>query len=211
MNSEALHPETFDSALSLRKRKETLLGQNARVIWMCGLSGAGKSTLAGLLDNELTGRGYICQIIDGDIVRGGLNKGLGFTQDDRRENLRRVAEVARLFTECGVITLVAFISPTHSIRKMVKEIVGEPDYVEVFINASLEVCENRDTKGLYKQAREGKIKEFTGIDSPFEAPENPAIRIDTGTLSIDESLHQLVDFVIPLIQGAGDEGQGRRM
>lgn len=182
-----------------RLTKEALLSQHARVIWMCGFSGAGKSTLAALLDSELSDRGFLSQVIDGDVVRSGLNKGLGFSDEDRMENLRRVAEVARLFTGCGVITIVSFISPTRSAREMARHIVGEDDFVEVYINASFEICEKRDVKGLYKQAREGKIKNFTGIDSPFESPDHPAIEINTGVLTIEESAGKLLEFILPLV------------
>ncbi len=167
---------------------------------MCGLSGAGKSTLATLLDKELSDRDYLSQVIDGDIVRSGLNKGLGFTNEERQENLRRVAEVAKLFVGCGIITIVSFISPTRNVRLMAKSIVGETDYIEVFINAPLEICEKRDTKGLYKQAREGKIKDFTGIDSPFEPPENPDMEINTNDLTVEESTLKLRDFILPLVE-----------
>ena len=188
------------SEVELRFLKETILKQHARVIWMCGLSGAGKSTLASILDSELTLRGFICRVIDGDDVRSGLNKGLGYTEEDRRENLRRVAEVARLFMNCGVITVVSFITPTQSIRQMIRDIVGEPDYIEVFVNAPLEVCEKRDTKGLYKQARAGIIRNFTGIDSPFEPPGNPALSINTDTMDVAQSSCRLLEFVLPFIE-----------
>jgi adenylylsulfate kinase len=188
-----------NSPEGLRTTKEAMLRQHAQVIWMCGLSGAGKSTLAILLDKELSDRGYLSQVIDGDIVRSGLNKGLGFTNEDRLENLRRVAEVAKLFAACGVITIVSFISPTQKARSMAKGIVGEHDFIEVYVNAPLEICEKRDTKGLYKLAREGKIKDFTGIDSPFEPPENPALEINTSMITVEESARKLLDFIIPLV------------
>jgi adenylylsulfate kinase len=185
--------------MGIRNVKESLLSQHACVVWMCGLSGAGKSTLANLLDQELALRGHISHVIDGDVIRNGLNKGLGFSYEDRYENLRRVAEVAKLFTHCGVIAVVSFISPTNSIRKMAKDIIGPDDFHEVFINAPLEICERRDTKGLYKQAREGKLSDFTGIDSPFEPPENPDLVIDTGTHSIEECLQKLLAYVLPRV------------
>ena len=150
--------------------KEVLLKQRAHVLWMCGLSGAGKSTLARCLDKALLEKGHLSQIIDGDVIRNGLNKGLGFSEADRYENLRRVAEVAKLFKDCGVITIVSFISPTEKARQLAREIVGAKDFSEIYINASLEVCEKRDTKGLYRQARQGMISNFTGIGSPFEEP-----------------------------------------
>lgn len=182
----------------MRLLKEHMLQQHARVFWMCGLSGAGKSTLAMILDKALAEKGFISQVIDGDVVRNGLNKGLGFSQDERRENLRRVAEVTKLFSTCGVITIVSFISPTEEIRHMIHDIIGD-DYVEIFVNAPLSICEQRDTKGLYKQARAGKLKEFTGIDSPFEPPVKPDLNLDTHTLSVEQSAEKLLQFVLPLI------------
>ena len=196
MQTGTLFSNISSSAAEARSRKEAVLQQHARVFWMCGLSGAGKSTLASILDSELTLRGYLCQVIDGDEVRSGLNKGLGYTEEDRRENLRRVAEVAKLFSNCGVITMVSFISPTESIRQMIRNIVGE-DYTEIFVDAPLETCEQRDTKGLYKQAREGKIKNFTGIDSPFEPPANPHMIIDTKTNDVERSACRLLEFILP--------------
>jgi adenylylsulfate kinase len=183
----------------LRNLKEALLQQHGRVFWMCGLSGSGKSTLAFNLDRVLTDRGFLCQVIDGDIIRGGLSKGLGFSVADRYENLRRVAEVAKLFSACGVITFVSFISPTTQIRLMAREIIGIDDFKEIFINAPVEICEYRDTKGLYKKARAGEIKDFTGIDSPFEPPECPDLILNTKDHSVDESTDQLLAYVLPLI------------
>lgn len=184
----------------MRARKEALLNQHARVFWMCGLSGAGKSTLANRLEEELTERGFLSMVIDGDYIRQGLNKGLGYSQNDRQENLRRVAEIARLTTANGIISIVSFITPTKLIREMVKDIVGEPDYIEIYINSPIEICEQRDTKGLYRQAREGKINNFTGIDSPFEVPYNPHIEIDTANLGIGECSQKLLEFVLPMIE-----------
>lgn len=184
----------------MRAAKEALLKQRARVIWMCGLSGAGKSTLASELDLELSARGFLSMVIDGDEIRQGLNRGLGYSAEDRRENLRRVAEVARLTTACGIISIVSFITPTQSVRQMVRNIVGENDYTEVFVNAPLDVCEQRDIKGLYRLAREGRIKDFTGIDSPFEPPVNPHIEINTDKMSIEQCSHKLLEFVLPLIE-----------
>jgi adenylylsulfate kinase len=199
MQAGALFNNVIFSASEARTRKEEILKQHAKVIWMSGLSGAGKSTLATILDNELTLRGYVCRVIDGDEIRAGLNKGLGFSTEDRHENLRRVAEVAKLFAGSGIVTIVSFITPTGSIRNTINEILGD-DYFEVFVDAPLEVCEKRDVKGLYKQVREGKIKNFTGIDSPFEPPLTPAIRIDTNTLNVEQSSCMLLDFVLPLIE-----------
>jgi adenylylsulfate kinase len=183
----------------LRREKEALLHQHARVVWMCGLSGAGKSTLASRLDRMLIERGFLTQVIDGDVIRNGLNKGLGFSTADRHENLRRVAELANLFTHCGVISIVSFISPTHESRKLAKSIIGEQDFSEVYVNAPLSICEMRDVKGLYKQARQGLIPNFTGIDSPFEAPVKPDLEIKTDKQQIDACANELVAFLLPLI------------
>jgi adenylylsulfate kinase len=190
---------TLNNGWAIRQSKEAMLKQHARVIWMCGLSGAGKSTLASRLDRDLFDRGYLAQMLDGDVVRSGLNKGLGFTEEERFENLRRVAEVAKLFTGCGVIAIVSFISPTRNYRDMARNIIGKQDFLETYINAPIEICEGRDIKGLYKQAREGKIRDFTGIDSPFEPPESPAVEINTNLLSFEESACKLLDFVLPRI------------
>ena len=184
----------------IRKDKESLLSQHAKVIWMSGLSGAGKTTVAKGLERELLKRGYLSQVIDGDDLRAGLNKNLGFSDEDRKENLRRIAEISRLFINCGVITINSFISPTEEVRRMAKSIVGEDYYVEVFINAPLEVCEQRDYKGLYMKARQGLIKNFTGIDSPFEPPQNADIEIRTDLLTIRESVDKLLDYILPLVE-----------
>lgn len=174
--------------------------QHARAFWLCGLSGAGKSTLAIRLDKDLTKRGYLSLVIDGDKIRKGLNKGLGFTDEDRKENLRRVAEVARLSVDNGIIPIVSFISPTQSLRNMIRGIIGDDDYVEVYINASLKTCELRDTKGLYKEARAGSLKNFTGIDSPFEVPEHPDLEINTEMLNVEQSAARFLEFVLPMIE-----------
>jgi adenylylsulfate kinase len=191
------HPE-FHQIL-VRSEKERLLRQNARVIWFTGLSGAGKTTIAGRIEIELNQRGYLTQILDGDLVRSGINNNLGFSPDDRYENIRRIAEISKLFLHCGIICLNSFISPTHKIRQMAKDIIGQEDFIEVYINAPLDVCERRDTKGLYRKARAGKLKDFTGIDAPFEAPDHPNIEINTETLSIDESVSMALEYILPII------------
>ena len=167
---------------------------------MTGLSGAGKTTLAYALESALHGMGYFIQTLDGDNVRTGINKNLGFSDADRYENVRRIAEVSKLFLNCGIITIASFISPTAEIREMARTIIGEEDFIEFFINAPLEVCESRDVKGLYEKARRGEIKEFTGINAPYEIPVNPALEIRTDLLSIDGSVKQMIDFLLPLIQ-----------
>jgi adenylylsulfate kinase len=148
--------------------------------------------------------GFLTQIIDGDNVRSGINKNLSFTEEDRKENLRRIAEVNKLFLNCGVITINSFISPTDETREMAKDIIGEENFFEVYINSPLSVCEKRDTKGLYKKARSGELKNFTGIDSPFDAPKKPDLEIDTDKLSVDESVELLLNFIIPRIKKKRD-------
>ena len=192
-----IHP-VFSQILS-RSDKEKLLNQNARVIWLTGLSSSGKTTIAGNIEMELNKRGFLTQILDGDNVRTGINYNLGFSEDDRFENIRRIAEVSKLFMNCGIICINSFISPTHKIRHMAMEIIGKENFIEVFINAPLNVCENRDTKGLYKKARKGEIKNFTGIDAPFEAPEHPDIELKTDVLSIEESAEKCLKHILPII------------
>ncbi len=166
---------------------------------MTGLSGAGKTTLSYALESALHSMGYFVQTLDGDNVRTGINKNLGFSEADRYENIRRIAEVSRLFVGCGIITIASFISPTSVIRDMARTIIGPDDFIEIFVNAPIEVCESRDTKGLYLKARKGEIKEFTGIDAPYDIPAHPALEIRTDLLTIDESIKKMVDFLLPLI------------
>ncbi len=171
-----------------RKVKEEILRQSAKVIWFTGLSGSGKTTLASNLEKELFFHRYFCQVLDGDNIRTGINNNLGFSEVDRLENIRRIAEVSKLIINTGMITICSFISPTDEIRTMARTIIGEEDFIEVFLNAPLEACEKRDVKGLYKRARAGEIKDFTGISSPFEAPKNPDVEIDTSVVSIKDSV-----------------------
>nr|WP_315089589.1 adenylyl-sulfate kinase [uncultured Alloprevotella sp.] len=184
----------FDQMLS-RSDKEKLLGQKGVMLWFTGLSGSGKSTVAIALERELQKRGLLCRILDGDNIRSGINKGLGFTAEDRRENIRRIAEVAKLFVDTGIITIAAFISPSNELRRMASDIIGAEDFKEVYISTPLEVCEARDVKGLYAKARRGEIKNFTGISAPFEAPEHPALSIDTSKVSLEDSVKQILAFL----------------
>ena len=184
----------FDQMLS-RSDKEELLGQKGVMLWFTGLSGSGKSTVAIALERELQKRGLLCRILDGDNIRSGINKGLGFTDEDRRENIRRIAEVAKLFVDTGIITIAAFISPSNDLRRMASDIIGAEDFKEVYISTPLEVCEARDVKGLYAKARRGEIKNFTGISAPFEAPEHPALSIDTSKVSLEDSVKQILTFL----------------
>lgn len=184
----------FDQMLS-RSDKEKLLGQKGVMLWFTGLSGSGKSTVAIALERELQKRGLLCRILDGDNIRSGINKGLGFTAEDRRENIRRIAEVAKLFVDTGIITIAAFISPSNELRRMASDIIGAEDFKEVYISTPLEVCEARDVKGLYAKARRGEIKNFTGISAPFEAPEHPALSIDTSKVSLEDGVKQILAFL----------------
>lgn len=182
----------FDQILS-REDKQHLLGQRSAVVWFTGLSGSGKSTIAQALERELYKQGRLTKLLDGDNIRTGLGKNLGFSVNDRRENIRRVAEVAKLFAQAGVICLCSFVSPTREIRNLAKEIIGEEDFLEVYVNAPLEVCEARDVKGLYQKARAGIIKDFTGIDSPFEAPPSPFMEIKTDQEALAQSVATLYE------------------
>ena len=192
-----------------RQEKETLLKQRAKVIWLTGLSGAGKTTLAKHLEEALFDQGYLTQVLDGDNIRTGINSNLGFSDADRFENIRRIAEVSKLMVNCGVITINCFISPTEDIREMARKIIGADDFIEVYVNAPLKVCEERDVKGLYSRARRGEIKEFTGISSPFETPENIDIEIRTDLLTIDESVKQMLEVIIPRIQVVNESNAGK--
>jgi adenylylsulfate kinase len=184
----------FDKLLP-RSEREQLLGQRAKVLWLTGLSGSGKSTLAVGLQRALHADGKLVYVLDGDNVRTGINNNLGFSEEDRTENIRRIAEVAKLFLDAGVITICSFVSPTNEIRALAKGIVGENDFLEVYVNASLDACEQRDVKGLYAKARKGEIKDFTGIHQPFEAPVKADLELRTDQLSIEECLGQLTTFV----------------
>lgn len=179
---------------------EERLNQRAKAIWLTGLSGSGKSTLAKGLENKLFQLGYIAKVLDGDNVRIGLSNNLLFTEGDRLENIRRVAEASKLFLELGIITINSFISPTNKVRNMACEIIGTNNFIEVFINAPVEVCEKRDVKGLYKKARNGEIENFTGITSPFEAPNAPNLILNTSELTIDQSINTLIDYILPHIK-----------
>ncbi|MEZ5015261.1 MAG: adenylyl-sulfate kinase [Chitinophagales bacterium] len=195
---ENIHP-IFHRLLQ-QSDKEVMLKQHARVIWLTGLSGSGKSTIAEATEKKLHAGGYLTMLLDGDNIRSGINNNLSFSDTDRIENIRRIAEVSKLFLHCGIITLNSFVSPTNQIRNMAREIIGAENFLEVYINAPLEVCEARDVKGLYAKARKGLIPDFTGITSPFEAPEHPALEIRTDQMEIAESVQRLMDFIIPLIE-----------
>ncbi len=192
-NQENIYP-IFDRMLS-RQDKEALLHQRGVMLWFTGLSGSGKSTVAIALERELHKRGLLCRILDGDNIRMGINANLGFSEEDRRENIRRVAEVSKLFVDTGIITIAAFVSPTEELRQLAENIIGKDDFKEIFISTPIEECERRDVKGLYARARRGEVKNFTGISAPFEAPKHPALSIDTSKMPLEESVKMLLKFL----------------
>lgn len=193
-NSENNIYPIFDKMLS-RKDKEQLLGQRGTMLWFTGLSGSGKSTIAIALERELHKRGLLCRILDGDNIRTGINANLGFSAEDRCENIRRVAEVAKLFVDTGIITIAAFVSPTEELRNIAERIIGQADFKEIYISTPIEECERRDVKGLYARARNGEVKNFTGISAPFEAPQHPALSLDTSRLSVEECVNSLLHLL----------------
>lgn len=195
--AENIHP-IFDSILD-RKAKEKLLKQSGAVFLFVGLSGSGKSTVAKAVEKELYALGYLTKLLDGDNLRTGINNNLGFTSEDRKENVRRACEVSKLFLDSGVVTICSLISPTEEIRQQAKEIIGE-DLKIVYINAPFEVCAQRDVKGLYKKALNGEIKNFTGLDSPFEAPIDPFIEIKTHEQSLEESTQTLLNAILEVVK-----------
>lgn len=196
-NLDHIYP-VFDKMLP-REAKEELLGQRGAVIWMYGLSGSGKSTLANLLERRLHEQGKMVKVLDGDNVRSGLNSNLGFSDEDRLENIRRVAEVAKLFAESGIVTVTSFITPNNELRDLAREVIGDDDLLEVYVKASFETCAERDPKGLYAKVKAGEVKQFTGKDSAFEEPSRPDLIIDTETLSEDDALEQLFAAVLAMI------------
>ena len=192
-DNENIIPHQF--AISANQRN-SLKGHRAAVLWFTGLSGSGKSTIADRVEQLLLAEGVHTYLLDGDNIRTGLNRGLGFSEEDRTENIRRIAEVCKLFLDAGLVALSAFVSPLKSDREQVKSIVGADNFIEIFINTSLAECERRDVKGLYKKARAGEIKNFTGIDAPYEVPEQPTITINTATMSIDQSAEEIVNYLL---------------
>ena len=183
-----------------QQQRAQLMNQRPMLIWFTGLSGSGKSTLAVQLEAQLYDLGFKTYLLDGDNIRAGLNKDLSFTDEGRVENIRRIGEVAKLLLDAGIVVLSAFISPFEADRRQVKEIVGAGNYVEIFVDAPLDVCEQRDVKGLYKKARAGEVKNFTGIDSPYESPTDPDVIISTGELTVDESIARLMEYVLPKVK-----------
>lgn len=184
----------FDRMLT-RVDKEQLLGQKGIMLWFTGLSGSGKSTIAIALERELHKRGLLCRILDGDNIRSGINANLGFSAEERRENIRRVAEVGKLFVDTGIITIAAFVSPTQELREIAENIIGKDDFKEIYVSTPIAECERRDVKGLYARARKGEVKNFTGISAPFEAPAHPALSLDTSMLSLEQSVSELLTLL----------------
>jgi adenylylsulfate kinase len=184
----------FDQMIS-REFRENKLGQRSKVIWLTGLSGSGKSTIGLALEKRLFQENFVAQLLDGDNIRSGINKNLGFSEEDRKENIRRIAEIAKLYLSSGIITINSFISPTAETRNIAKEIVGDADFLEIYINAPMATCEARDVKGLYKKARAGEIQGFTGVNQAYEEPENPALELRTDLLGVDEAVDILFTFL----------------
>ncbi len=184
----------FDQMIS-REFRENKLGQRSKVIWLTGLSGSGKSTIGLALEKRLFQKNFVAQLLDGDNIRSGINKNLGFSEEDRKENIRRIAEIAKLYLSSGIITINSFISPTAETRNIAKEIVGDADFLEIYINAPMATCEARDVKGLYKKARAGEIQGFTGVNQVYEEPENPALELRTDLLGVDEAVDILFTFL----------------
>lgn len=197
MATENIHP-IFDRLLS-REEREVRLQQRAKVLWLTGLSGSGKSTIAQGLEHRLFAEGYFPQVLDGDNIRTGINNNLGFSLEDREENIRRIAEVAKLYLNSGVIVLCSFISPTKDIRELAQEIIGKEDFLEIFIDTPLEICEARDVKGLYAKARRGEIKGFTGIDSPYETPADTFLTVPTSDRTVEDAVAQVYAALLPVI------------
>jgi adenylylsulfate kinase len=202
---EHIHP-IYDHILS-RTERENALQQHSKVIWLTGLSGSGKSTIAIGLEKMLFENGFFAQVLDGDNIRHGINANLGFSIEDRQENIRRIAEVAKLYKNSGIITICSFISPTIAIRQMARQIIGPEDFMEIFVDTPIEICEQRDVKGLYKKARSGELKGFTGIDSPYERPISPNMILTTETLNIEETVSELMGYIMGEIGQEGQEGQ----
>lgn len=188
----------FDQLLQ-KEEKESLLKQKAKVVWMTGLSGSGKTTIAKVVEKKLHEKGFLTQLLDGDNIRTGISNNLTFAAEDRKENIRRIAEVSKLFLNCGVICINSFVSPTNDIRQQVIDIVGAENVEMVFVNTPLEECEKRDVKGLYAKARKGEIPNFTGISAPFDTPNDPYLDVKTVDLSIEESAQIIIDHLLPKI------------
>lgn len=193
----------FDELLS-RESKEKQLNQKSKVIWLTGLSGSGKTTIAKQLERSLHNEGFFTQLLDGDNIRAGICSDLKFSPEDRKENIRRIAEISKLYLHSGLITINCFISPTEELRALARTIIGTEDFIEVFVNTPLSICEKRDTKGLYAKARKGELKNFTGIDAPFEEPEQPSLMVTTEHKTPKESMEEVLAFVRPMLKNKGE-------
>ena len=194
MKYNTIYP-IFEKMMS-RQDKESLLGQKGIMIWMTGLSGSGKSTIALGVERELHKRGILCRILDGDNIRAGINNNLGFSEEDRRENIRRIAEIGKLFIETGIVTIACFVSPTNELRQMARDIIGKDDFREVYVSTPLKECERRDVKGLYARARRGEVKDFTGISAPFEAPTSPDLCLDTSQMTLKAEVEAILELIM---------------
>jgi len=195
-NSDLLEAESLRIFREVaEKERQRILKQRPATLWLTGLSGSGKTTVARVVERKLIAQGHLCYVLDGDNVRQGLNRDLGYTPQDRDENIRRVAEVAKLLNEAGLIVIMAFISPYRAGREQARQIIGEARFIEVFLDTPIEICEKRDPKGLYVKARAGLIPEFTGVNAPYEVPEAPAIRLKTGDLSADLAAERLCRYL----------------
>jgi adenylylsulfate kinase len=183
-----------------RGNRNELLGNRSFVIWFTGYSGSGKSTLAGELEQKLIKNNILTYILDGDNIRSGLNKDLDFSETGRVENIRRIGEVAKLMTDAGIVVLTAFISPFKEDRNTVRKLLNDGEFVEIYVKCDLSTCEERDVKGLYSKARDGKIKNFTGIDSPYEEPENPEITVDTSSMDINDCIEKIYSYIEPKLR-----------
>ena len=193
-----IHP--IFERMESREDKQRQLHQRGITVWFTGLSGSGKSTIAIALERRLSQMGIFSRILDGDNIRTGINRGLGFSEEDRKENIRRIAEVCKLFTETGIVTLAAFVSPTNELRNMAREIISADDFAERYVATPLEECERRDVKGLYAKARRGEIKDFTGISSPFEAPIAPTLSIDSTGRDVEECVDEVLKVILDKIK-----------
>lgn len=196
--TENIYP--IKDIMESRADKERILGQKGVTIWFTGLSGSGKSTVAIALEHLLSSKGFLCRILDGDNIRSGLNSNLGFSETDRTENIRRIAEVCKLFTDTGIITIAAFVSPTNDLRRLARTVVGNDDFVEVYMSTPLSECERRDVKGLYARARKGEVKNFTGISAPFDVPENPTLSIDTTDSNPEKCAEMIYNEIVSRIK-----------
>lgn len=190
------HGNTKKIVVPNKREKEILLNQKGVSFWLTGLPGSGKTTIAKILEEELFNNNILAKLIDGDIIRSEINTDLGYSISDRTENIRRAATISKMFNDCGIVVINCFISPTQNIRSLAKEIIGSENFYEIFINCPLDICEQRDPKGMYKKARRGDIKNFTGISSIYEKPQKADLIIDTEQLSIEESVKKVFDFVV---------------